>query len=152
LSFFSGFIVLFPSLITIPLVIKFLKSKPEEKIRNLAKKILVLVLFAPAFYLLINMGINHSKFEFTKEKWLSQNENRIYLVDDMMHEFNLVGKSKTEVINFLGEPTDTEYFKTPDNVVYYLGPERGPFSIDSEWLVIIFDKNNKVTKYKVTTD
>lgn len=46
---------------------------------------------------------------------------------------------KEEIIQLLGEPTEPAYFVEPNNIVYYLEPERGFMSIDSEWLVIWFD-------------
>jgi hypothetical protein len=46
-----------------------------------------------------------------------------------------VGKSRAEIVAMLGEPDDTPYFRRYD-MVYYLGPERGPMPIDSEWLVL----------------
>ena len=60
--------------------------------------------------------------------------------------------TKDEVISLLGTPPETEYFKSHNNIVYYLGFERGLISIDSEWLVIDFDDNEKVNKYQVLTD
>jgi len=41
--------------------------------------------------------------------------------------------------------------RTSDDYVYWLGPERGLFSIDSEWLVLKF-KDNVVTRAAVLTD
>ena len=49
------------------------------------------------------------------------------------------------------EPDKTEYFKEWD-LVYWLGPERGFISIDSEWLVFRFDGQKKVTDYKIMRD
>ncbi|UHA58640.1 outer membrane protein assembly factor BamE [Metabacillus litoralis] len=77
---------------------------------------------------------------------------RVYIVDDLLSTYNLKGMTKREVITLLGPPTDTEYFKNEKNIVYYLGDERGVISIDSEWLVIDFDKHEKVTDYVVRTD
>ncbi|QGQ45941.1 hypothetical protein [Metabacillus sediminilitoris] len=58
-----------------------------------------------------------------------------YMVDDLMNDFELNGKTKEEVMSLLGAPSETEYFKEENNMVYYLGYERGLVSIDSEWLV-----------------
>ena len=54
-------------------------------------------------------------------------------------------------MKLLGDATNTDYFKEDNNVVYYLGDERGFISIDSEWLVITFD-NNIVVEVKIETD
>lgn len=60
--------------------------------------------------------------------------------------------NKEEVFELLGEPTETAYFKEPNNIVYYLGPERGFMSIDSEWLVIWLDEQDRVVEYKILRD
>jgi outer membrane protein assembly factor BamE (lipoprotein component of BamABCDE complex) len=74
------------------------------------------------------------------------------MVDDLLNEYKLVGKTKDGVSTLLGTPTATEYFKNENNIVYYLGDERGLISIDSEWLVISFNSNQKVIKYEIHTD
>ena len=59
----------------------------------------------------------------------------------MLATHDLTGKSKDEIIKLLGHETENAYFKSNNNFVYYMGNERAFFSIDSEWLVIIFHKN-----------
>ncbi|WP_157967909.1 hypothetical protein [Paraliobacillus sp. X-1268] len=76
----------------------------------------------------------------------------MYIVDDLINTYDLKGKTKSEVMTLLGPPNETEYFKTEKNIVYYLGDERGFIPIDSEWLVIDFDGNEKVNNYVVRTD
>lgn len=73
------------------------------------------------------------------------------MVDDLLETYELKGMTKEEIILLLGEATDTEYFKTENNMVYYLGPERGWIRIDSEWLVLEF-KENMVTKTGIFRD
>ncbi len=75
---------------------------------------------------------------------------RIKMVDDLLNRNNLIGMSKNEVNDLLGVPPKTEYFSNYD-YVYWLGPERGFMSIDSEWLVIKFE-NDKVIEAKITRD
>jgi outer membrane protein assembly factor BamE (lipoprotein component of BamABCDE complex) len=77
---------------------------------------------------------------------------RVCMVDDLLNEYKLVGKTKDGVSTLLGTPTATEYFKNENNIVYYLGDERELISIDSEWLVISFNSNQKVIKYEIHTD
>ena len=38
------------------------------------------------------------------------------------------------------------------DLVYWLGPERGPFGVDSEWLVIKFDSSGRVQDYQIVRD
>jgi len=57
------------------------------------------------------------------------------MADDLVENKKLLGLTRQEVAARLGERPKTEYFKNFD-LVYYLGPERGFISIDSEWLVV----------------
>ena len=61
---------------------------------------------------------------------------RLRMVDHLLAKHSLTGMQRSEVVQLLGPPDDTPYFRAPNNMVYYLGPERGMFRIDSEWLVI----------------
>lgn len=80
----------------------------------------------------------------------SRDPIRIRMVDDLLNKNELIGMSKSGVNDLLGIPPKTGYFSNYD-YVYWLGPERGFMSIDSEWLVIKFE-NNKVVEVKITTD
>ena len=104
------------------------------------------------YYSVVMSGVNEYESRFTTERWLNDDEGRVYLVDDLMNEHELIGMTKEEVITLLGSPTETEYFKEKDNVVYFLGAERGIIRIDSEWLVIWFDGRDKAVKYELRTD
>lgn len=90
--------------------------------------------------------------QFNKEKWLNKPAERVNMVDSLLSEVRLKGKAKTEIIKLLGEEDEKVYFKEPNNLVYYLGDERGFMSIDSEWLVIWFNDIDKVTDYEIKTD
>ena len=72
----------------------------------------------------------------------------------MVHSFlagqQPAGKSREQILALLGEPDDTRYFRDYD-MVYYLGPERGPMSIDSEWLVFKL-KDGVVTEARLAND
>lgn len=70
--------------------------------------------------------------------------------DRLQERGTLIGLSRTEVVEMLGEPEVTAYFQEYD-LVYWLGDERGYFSIDSEWLVLrIVD--GRVASAKIVTD
>jgi len=60
---------------------------------------------------------------------------RLTMADDLLRRGTLRGLSRAEVVALLGEPPSTSYFQEAD-LVYWLGPERGYFSIDSEWLIV----------------
>ncbi len=73
------------------------------------------------------------------------------MVDDLLRKTTLVGMSRDEIVEVLGVPPATMYFKDYD-LVYWLGPERSLMSIDSEWLVIRLDGRSKVSEATVVTD
>mgnify|MGYP000489447428 CR=1 FL=1 len=73
------------------------------------------------------------------------------MVDDLLSRHNFRGMTREQTVAILGEPDKTEYFRDWD-MVYWLGPERGFMSIDSEWLVFQLDGQQKVTDYKIVRD
>jgi len=73
------------------------------------------------------------------------------IVDDLLDRIKLRGRTRAEVVALLGEPPPTDYFTNFD-LVYWLGPERGLISIDSEWLVIKLDQSGRVSQARLVTD
>ena len=73
------------------------------------------------------------------------------MVGDLLNRHQLQGMPREEIIEFLGDPENTPYFKAWE-LVYWLGPERGFLSIDSEWLVIRLDTQRRVAEYCLVTD
>ena len=80
-----------------------------------------------------------------KESLIKESDEpvRLRMIDDLLRKRTLVGISRSEVISLLGTPPLTEYFRYYD-LVYWLGPERRLFGIDSEWLAVKFDGENRV--------
>jgi hypothetical protein len=95
---------------------------------------------------------------FDRAIWL-QSENaktssdapRLSMADGLVSSRALLGKSQSEVEAMLGAPTQTNKFRDYD-LVYWLGAERGYISIDSEWLVVRFDKTSKASEAKIVRD
>jgi len=96
-----------------------------------------------------------STFDSTAWKDLEQIQREPYarrtMADELTSHRGLDGKSRAEVRELLGEPTETEYFSDWD-LVYWLGPQRGFIAVDSEWLVIRFDDSDQVAEYTVKSD
>ena len=95
--------------------------------------------------------------QFSPEAW-QRNERRVLtgapridMVNDLLSEHALVGRTHSEAVALLGEPEDTDYFADFD-MVYWLGPERGFISIDSEWLVLRLGEDGRVTERRVVSD
>ena len=61
-------------------------------------------------------------------------------------------KNRTQIIQMLGDGNKSMEFNETRNLLYLLGPEGGPFGIDSEWLLIYFDKNGNFESSHVQTD
>ena len=78
---------------------------------------------------------------------------RLSMVDSLFWFHDLKGMTREQVVDLLGAPPDNGggYFNDWD-LVYPLGPERGLFSIDTEWLVIRAQPGKRVTDYKLVTD
>ena len=76
---------------------------------------------------------------------------RLRMADDLVENKKLIGLTRQEVVARLGGPPKTEYFENFD-LVYYLGPERGFMSIDSEWLVVKFGPDGRVERAAIAND
>jgi hypothetical protein len=64
---------------------------------------------------------------------------------------SLLGKTRSQVVQLLGEPVEAKAFPEWDSV-YFVGPERGFISIDDEWLGLRFGPDGRVVKCQLTTD
>ena len=129
----------------------FLKSK---------KTILIsLVLVGLAFFsikVFFDDGIDQIYFD--SDVWkktpaeFSLESTRLKMVDDFLDKYFIVGMSRDEVISLIGEPDQTEYFKSYE-MVYMLGQETDSyFAIDSQWLVLDLNDSERVVSYNIVTD
>ena len=76
---------------------------------------------------------------------------RLGMADRLLADGVLIGRTRAEVVALLGEPPPTGYFAEWD-LVYWLGPERGFISIDSEWLVARFGSDGRITEARLVRD
>jgi hypothetical protein len=90
---------------------------------------------------------------FDKAVWQDEKQEsaRLEMADRIVARRMLDGKTRVEVLSMLGEPPKTGYF-SDWNLVYWLGAERGFVSIDSEWLVVRFDADERVSEYRIVRD
>ena len=93
--------------------------------------------------------------EFQRSVWLqgetTSGSPRLRMADGLLRSEILLGKSRTEIETMLGPPTSTDKFRD-SGLVYWLGPERGFISIDSEWLTLDFDQTGKVRDARIVAD
>ena len=76
---------------------------------------------------------------------------RLRMVEDLMRRRLLEGQTRETVEDLLGSPDVTDKFRNWD-LVYHLGPERGFFRVDSEWLVLRLDRSGKVAEERIVRD
>jgi hypothetical protein len=143
------------------------ESAPRILPKPLRKLILIfglglLLLASPIFILLAASGFEpvieyFGRKPFDSVSWKtslatpSSNPIRLKMVDDLLRKHPLIGKSRVEVEKLIGIPPPTEYFRSYD-LVYWLGPERSFFGIDSEWLGVRFDSNQRVVEATLLRD
>lgn len=97
-----------------------------------------------------------SERPFEREGWSkadlsSTSSPRFAMADWLLARGTLHGKTRGEVVDLLGEPPETSYFRDWD-LVYCLGPERGFIRIDNEWLAIRFGDDERVAECKIVRD
>jgi outer membrane protein assembly factor BamE (lipoprotein component of BamABCDE complex) len=94
---------------------------------------------------------------FDRAKWVDEvNAYKVpYPRQQMMKSLKAdtlkIGMPKAEVIALLGEKTKTDKFAS-HGLVYWIGPEPGAISIDSQWLVIDFDSKDALKSFDLVTD
>ena len=76
---------------------------------------------------------------------------RLRMADGLVERRALLGKTRAEIVEMLGAPTETAKFSSY-GLVYWLGLERGFMSIDSEWLVVGFDANGRAAEAMIVRD
>ena len=123
---------------------------------NRRKRRLVVALGAPAVVAgLLLWPLWFPGRAFDPNAWRDENKVqqgvRLGMADRLTARGTLVGKTRAEVVELLGEPPETGYFADWD-LVYWLGPERGYFSIDSEWLVVRLGADGRVVDNRIVRD
>ncbi|HJV20526.1 MAG TPA: hypothetical protein VJ552_11655 [Sediminibacterium sp.] len=122
---------------------KFVRADNTNKIATWVATIVTtpLIYVGILLILLVNVG-NHPSYKFDKEKWVSDRENRYKLSKDIIGSKMLIGKTKSEVRQLLGNEDNTD---ESDYWTYYLGLRPGFAIIDPDVLDIQFE-DGKVTK------
>jgi|SRR5690625_1353384 len=144
-------IILIP-LIFLLLILLFLVKKDKSNNVKISKnKTMLITTISIVFPIicLFMMGLNEHRMQFTVEKWLTNSQDRSYMVEDFLNHYELVEMNKDEVINLLGRPSKVD---DEGNISYFLGDEKGLIPIDDQMLVICFNNNKLVTGYEIITD
>ena len=85
--------------------------------------------------------MNKEKKTFTTEKWSCDVNKRYKMVDSLISEGGLVGKSRSEIIDLLG--VNGLRCNTADSIEYFLAPETEE---EVKILVLEFDENDMVVR------
>ncbi|MES5956101.1 hypothetical protein QCI42_22480 [Bacillus fungorum] len=152
LSVTSIFIVVMPFVLLVVIQKSILyASKNRNEERKQMSGILIVALI-PLIVCTVQLGVNEYTSKFNQNRWLNHADKRVHMVDDLIQKYKLTGKSNEEITKLLGTPTETRNGEDGVITSYYLGTERGFIPIDSEHLVLQFDRDGKVMKYKVQRD
>ncbi|MCT6914678.1 MULTISPECIES: hypothetical protein [Bacillus] len=152
LSVKSIFVVIMPFALLIMIqksILYVSKNRNEEKKQMSGVLIVALI---PLIVCTAQLSMNTYTSKFNQNRWLHAEEKRVHMVDDLMQKYKLTGKSNEEITKLLGAPTETRNGEEGITTSYYLGNERGFISIDSEQLVLQFDRNGRVMKYEILRD
>lgn len=126
----------------------------DAEIKRIKRKnYIVFGIFVGLILAIIIAGIVYQyQHSFSTAKWERNPDERTKIVDDLLGDYDLIGMRESDIIDLLGnDNNDYGYFNEKDRFVYYLGPERGLISIDSEWLILDFADGVVVNCY-ITTD
>ena len=136
-------------------VAQFHRKMPSRYTSRMGKKLrVVFALAAVAFFAGGSWFVFRPGRHFDPSLWGNSQTPasvRLRMADDLVDNQKLIGFTRQEVVARLGEPPKTEYFKEFD-MVYYLGPERGFMSIDSEWLVLKLGPDGRVVRATIAND
>lgn len=136
---------------------------PNSRIKKdysgaIVKSLASVVILTLVVLLAVTILQKPSGAKFDAEKWADPKlvEHKPYIrlsmIADLTENYITRGQGKAEVLELLGEPTDTEYFADHD-LIYWLGPHQTMFtSVDSVWLVIDFGEADEVIDYQVISD
>lgn len=124
------------------LLSKFIKG---QRIRT-AMTWIITSITTPVLYvgivMLLIFGVSyHPSYSFDKEKWFANKRKRYELSEDIIERKMLLGKTKSEVRQLLGDEGNSN---ESDHWFYQLGLRPGLFNIDPDVLDIEFS-NGKVS-------
>ena len=126
--------------------------EPKEIRRARKQNITALIVIGVLITLVLALCLHrHITHQFTTEKWLAEPAERGKMVSDLLEEHPLMGMDMDEVFTLLGEETPVPHESGKTFYYYYLGPERGLISIDSEWMELTVE-DDIVTAIRFVTD
>lgn len=93
-----------------------------------------------------------SPIKFESSAWKNSTDwndsTRGRMIDDLLASYTLRGMSALEIHKLLGEPE--ELLSSETQLIYWISPDG--MRIDSFWLSLTLDENQKVKSYEIITD
>ena len=109
--------------------------------------IAICILFGPHLV----FSIRYQKFDPQLWKQSEESVARAYIVDDLVESEKLIGLTKEEVIELLGEPSNRSLYacspipeNASDSDIHYSLNPKGRYHANSGWLMISLDNSGKV--------
>jgi hypothetical protein len=138
-------ILAFPIYFLTKWILMRLKLGNENNRKYLA--IIPTVIFSPLLYIGIIMiwlfSVSYyPKTDFNKQEWNENKKERYKMSNDIIKSEILIGKTKEEVIELLGNDS---YFYDESHIAYDLGFVPGLFNIDPDVLDIYFENGKVIT-------
>lgn len=94
----------------------------------------------------------YEQIPFDSEDWKRSSAlRRGFMIDDLLDRHDLRGSTREALIELLGEPPDS-YYDYVGDLVWCLGPQRGGFAVDNDWLVIDLDEDGSVKTVCIIPD
>ena len=147
------------------------KSKAKESriskqitfwgVYGLLTVILYILLLIISFWIMVLVAYDWTENKFDAEKWKKEPNTRVLMIEDLNKQKRLENKSKTEVLNLLGNPESndstydnfindlyrTESLNHKTDIIYKLGTRNGILQ-PIRHLEIWF-KNDTVSRYEI---
>ena len=125
------------------LVFRSIKNKGVKQLVTLITTIVITpVVYAGLYVAWFAFVTYYPERDFDKEKWKTDIEKRYEMTDDLVDNEKLIGKTKEEIKELLGQE---EVSMDSSRWTYYIGFKPGIVEIDPDVLQIEF-KNGKVSK------
>lgn len=114
-------------------------------------KLVLAVLAGLVLLLAVWYGLDRWRHTYTSDKWFSDPNERLEILDDLLGKYDLVGMTEEKVVALLGQEDgpeqtsfkgDRTYYAPEETLVYYLGVDM----MDGVWLVISLE-DGVVTGY-----
>lgn len=139
-------IIAIPTFFVLRRILK--RSIKDSKTRNWTS-IIGTIIIAPILYIGLAVAFFSylfyvPQYDFDREKWFADKHSRFEMRDDIVESEILIGKSKSEIIDFIGNP---EFSDSTKIWTYDLGMSGAGFGWQFNSLELTF-KNDKVEEVK----